>query len=49
MVANTARRPAGAAWNLAIIQGIVVLRRYDAAVWDLVLRRFGSHGATHPG
>ena len=33
---------------LAVVQGILLLRRYDTAVWDLMLGAFRSRRAAHP-
>lgn len=34
---------------LALVQGVIALRRYDTAIWDLVRRPAHRSGAPHPG
>ena len=33
---------------LALMQGVILLRRYDRALWDMVRSAIGPHGAPHP-
>jgi hypothetical protein len=33
---------------LAAVQGVLLLRRYDSAIWDSVKNALGSLGAPHP-